>query len=755
MLLAVLLNPSLNRFAQIIRMGGCVLVFAALVANSAQAETTKPQLIDLAEGPDALKDLAPRTVAEVLDAITPETNNTGDGTPRVRIAIDGEVYPGSWRKLEGHVTQPEGAAKESTVSEYEWIQKAGPKTLIPETFFKNAGLWLFLIKPGNYSFTFRAKNEKGWSAAAEVRFVVMQGRPYLSERDGFQRVGSCERVVLPGKGWRQIAGPEAAFRPAEDGMAVRLNDAGLYVFEASRLEDGLTERRGILVPPGKDGVLGDRRPIAILPKTLSGVVGRPVILDGTLSSDLDVADTLTARWSTPDYKNGATIDVQPGLRAAFKAERAGIFSAVLIVSDGRLDSLPATVTIDILPSDGTSDENDGAGDGLPDDLNGVASAKDLLQRRVALAIWPPEPLADGTLVIPDDSGLQRAVALFTRRCNVALVVDPGIARPGHFNEFPLALEAANTPLRHLLDGIARQTNTRYRRDADRAFFLMKPGDSFRDEKLESVAAGIDALHEKPDASDVMDPLRDYFKTALTREGATFTFEADQQALFAMLPRTAAQRMREIVQALREPHGTGIPWPEGPTKAEEKLRQILGEKTITLRGRYRLDRLLRELGKASGLAMGFDPKTFPGALPYLKINYDGVVLRQVLRDVVADAGFDGCSVEAPAGLWFYKGPRPFPTGELLWDSAEVRAYDLSTMLGGLSPEASLFLTGETIAHQIRSHIYPASWNDPGPLIFYHRMTQKLIIVHAPEAHRKIVDYLNDLRERGPWAFGPLE
>lgn len=733
----------------------CALLTGIVFCGAVRAETPAPppQLIDLAEGPDALKELAPRTVADLLDAPLPTASAGTDGLPRVRIAIDGEVYPGSWRKLEGRATRADGTALDLKKTEFEWSQKAGPKTLIPDTFFKNVDLWLFLIKPGNYAFTFRAKNEKSWSASAEVRFVVMQGRPYVSERDGFQRSGSCERIILPGKDWRQIAGPPALFRPAENGVAVRPNDAGLYVFEAPRLEDGLTERRGVLVPAGKDGVLGDRRPFAVLPKELTGFVGRPVVLDGSLSNDPDLQDTLTARWSTPDYKNGARIDAQPGLRALFRAERPGSYRALLTVSDGQLDSASATVYIDIAAGDGSGDDADTPNDATPDDPLAAVNTMDLLLRKVALAIWPPEPLADGTLVIPDDSGLQRAVALFTRRCGVALVVDPGIARPGHFNEFPLALEAGNTPLRHLLDGIARQTGTRYRRDADRAFFLLKPVDSFRDEKLESAAAGIDALHEKPDGSDLLDPLREYFKAALAREGATFSY--DQQALFAMLPKTAALRLREIVLALREPRGTGLPYPEPLSKSEERLHQALGEKTVTLRGRFRLDRLLRQIARDSNLAIGFDPRIFPNGLPYLRVAYDGAPLRQVLRDVADEAGFDGCSVEAPAGLWFYKGPRPFPSGELLWDSAEVRAYDLSGLLAGLSPEASLFLTGETIAHQVRSHVYPASWSDPGALVFYHRMTQKLIVIHAPEAHRKVVDFLNDLRERGHWAVGPLE
>ena len=197
-----------------------LLMIAALPLAFAETPAVPPQLVDIAEGPEVLKVLAPRTVADVLDAANPNPGANADGPPRVGIAIDGEVYPGSWRKLEGRVASPNDSAEVLKNMEFEWIQSPA-QNADPEAFFKNADLWLFLIKPGNYAFTFRAKNEKGWSAASEVRFAVMQGRPYLSEQDGFQRVGSCERVVLPGTGWRRLPDRPPHFAPPK--MASRFD----------------------------------------------------------------------------------------------------------------------------------------------------------------------------------------------------------------------------------------------------------------------------------------------------------------------------------------------------------------------------------------------------------------------------------------------------------------------------------------------------------------------------------------------------
>ncbi len=714
----------------------CVAASAfAFAAISSCAEDEIGTTVPLPDEKTRSKELSKPTPAEILDASADPA--VPDATPHVKISIDGDVYLGAWRKIEGKVLA------DSKVTQMEWKQLAGPKLASIQDSLASSELWTFLTKPGNYAFTFRAKNEHGWGKPAEIRFAVMKGRPYISEKEGLQLAGSGERIIFPGEGWRQIAGPPAILRPADEGMSVLPNDAGLYVFEMQRLE-GLPERRGIRVPSGKDDTLGDRRPVAVMPKTMKGSAGRPIDLDGSLSTDPDTEDiaALKARWSTPDATRGATIEAKPGLHAMFLAERPGMYRADLVVSDGRLDSLPATVFIEVTAASDTTAAN----------LFGN-SGSDPLMKRVSLAIWPAEPDADGVTIVPDDSGLERAVQLFGSRCEIGLAINPTVAKPGHFKEFPLALESSNMPLRHFLDGIARQTSTRYRRDGDRAVWLIKAEDAWLEEPLEPAAVGIDALHEKADASDLLNPLMPWLRPLLTRENTSVSFENDR--IVAMLPKTASAHLREIVSALREPVLYGVPAVTPAGKDEEDLRATLAQKLVTKRGRFRLDYLLRNLASESGVAMSFDPRVFPKGIPHVKIAYEKTPLRQVLRDLVDEAGFDGCSLEAPSGVWFYKGPRPYPTGESLWETAVVRGYDLRPVFAALTPQAAMVLSGETIAHTVRSRIYPASWNDPGTLVFYHNISHKLIVVHAPEAQKRVVELLNDICNRGEWMLGPSE
>ena len=714
----------------------------------------KPRLDNPVESPDSGEPLAPRSRAEIVDEALADVVPLPTGIARVAVASDGEVFPGCWLKFSGRVIEPGGTA----VTELEWSQKAGPKISTPPAELKRAELWIFLIAPGNYVFAFRAKNERGWSKPAEVRLAINRGRAYLNEQDGSQLAGSGERIVLPGGGWKQISGPRALLRPADHGAAFRPNDAGLYIFEAPRLE-GIPERRGIRVPPAADGVLGDRRPIARLVKNISGAVNSPIELDGSLSMDPDPGDTekLRAKWSTPDAARGAEIQPRQGLAAAFTARKPGAYSVTLIVSDGLLDSAPETAFIDIVPARGGIESVAGT----TDDPDGLESAADIKRdprlRRVSLAIWPLEPLADGTTFVPEDAGLERAIQMFPRRCGIDLLVDPGVARPGQFRDYPLAIAAENTPLRHLIDGIARQTGTRYRLEETRGIWLMQPGSFFTQDKLVPFAVGVDALHDTDDGADLLQPLRDYFKPAMAgREGAALSYEKAHQELVGTLPLSAATRLKEIASVLREPSGLGLQPPPALSKDELRLHAWLADKTVTARGRLRLDRLLRDISENTGVALNFDPRDFPRhAAPFVTVNFNATPLRQALRELADLAGFSGVSIEAPAGAWFFKGPRPYPGAELLCESAIVRAYDLAAIYDVLTPEAAALLSGETIAFAVRSKVFPASWNEAGTLIFYHNTTHKLLVVHTPLAQRKVLEALNDLRERGEWALGPSQ
>ena len=655
------------------------------------------------------------------------------GLPLAVIAANGEFSMGCWVALDGLGTvNPKGSKLE-----YEWRQTLGPPMPLSPAELKQPKLWLYLSQTGDYQVILRAKNSQGWSLPAEQRFKVLPETRYIPESEGRRVVGAGEQVLLPGSGWRQATGPKLDLREGEQGTAFRPVRAGLYVFESMRAGDA-PERRGVIVPPGRDPIIGgDRRPLAkFLTRNPIGQPNKVLIIDGGLSHDPDgdeETQALKARWITPDKDRGVELIALPQLKARFKASRPGTYSVSLSVSDGRLESETETVFVKIedAPNVPVAVE-DASWQDAPD-----LEKEDVRYRRVSLGLW---------------ATLDRAVQMFPSRCGVALRVDADVAAPENFDQIPLSLEVMNGPLMHLIDWIARQTDTAYRRQADRSFWLIRPLGWARDEKLEPVTILVDALYRKPDGSDLLALLQPIFQPIVqSREGASLSFVDQQQELLAVLPTSACNRLKEICAALRVPAGQGLPMEEMPGAGAMQLRKTLAEKKVTLKAtRQRLDYLLRDLAQSAGVAMAFDPRQFPDGLPRVDADIQNAPLRDAVRTIVDLAGFSGCSAEPPGGLWFYRGSCPYPSGELLWDHAIIRAYDLSRLLPRIDP-----LTGEAVAHLIQHRIYPDSWKDPGAAIFYHRLTKKLLVVHGPETQNKILEFLYDLADRGEWALGPVD
>ena len=178
------------------------------------------------------------------------------------------------------------------------------------------------------------------------------------------------------------------------------------------------------VPPGRDGLLGDRRPVARLPKELAGYANQSLLINGSLSFDPDGAEetqALAARWNTPEKYRGVELEPLPGLKARFKAPRAGDFSVALVVSDGRLESQPPEtvfIRIEAQRPDGVA----AAPDAAAGDEGFEFSRDDVRYRKISLGLW---------------GNLDRAVQMFPSRCGVALRVDPQFALPEKFSQIPL------------------------------------------------------------------------------------------------------------------------------------------------------------------------------------------------------------------------------------------------------------------------------------------------------------------------------
>ncbi|MBI3891007.1 MAG: hypothetical protein HY303_05705 [Candidatus Wallbacteria bacterium] len=93
-------------------------------------------------------------------------------------------------------------------------------------------------------------------------------------------------------------------------------------------------------------------PAAVFTAPTTGTVGVAVTLVATASSDVNVEDTLTYRWSFVSVPAGsflAASDIRPAgsPNASFAPDQSGAYRVQLVVNDGTADSRPATADVAI------------------------------------------------------------------------------------------------------------------------------------------------------------------------------------------------------------------------------------------------------------------------------------------------------------------------------------------------------------------------------------------------------------------------
>lgn len=659
----------------------------------------------------------------LLAAVVTPVPAAEPGVPQPIPLLDGEPQRGCWIALSGETT-PGGASR------YEWQQTAGPAVRFFDQQRFQARVWTFLEEAGSYRFTLRAENVHGWSAEAPLEFEVPAKAPFIPIEEAYLPVGAGEEVRLPGEAWKQLYGNPIRLTETPDRRftTFRILQTGLFVFEAWRAGD-MPERRGIWLPPGLDEVMGDRRPVAVLPPTLSGRAGQPVHLDASLSYDRDgPTETLTARWNA-DMVHGATLAVTGPLKATFVAPHEGIYKLELLVTDGKLDSLPERRFIQVVGAQAPQPAESLVPGQLSDDP---------LDQRVNLRLH--------------EATLDDAVQRFPSRCKVALRVDPAFMPPERLRSIRLELGAQRATIRLLCNWIARQSDAWYQIEENGSIWFTSPTAwAAGDQTMESLLMPVDALHDDKEASDLMVILQRTLDGVMREcTDARLVYQPEKDQVLAVLPRRAADRLRDILGHLRAPKGLGLAPPAEPLPAERALRQTLATETLTYRWESRrLDLLLRDFEEQSGVPCGLDPRNFPKGLPKITLNVQDAVLRQVVRDIVEAAGLDGCSIDPLGALWFYRGNEPCPSRELLWDRARVQTFDLEPILSRIP-----ILSGEAVAHLVRQRVFADSWNVPGTCCLFHRPTGKLVVVHVPEAQDRVLRVLWDFLIRGEGAMGPV-
>ena len=108
-------------------------------------------------------------------------------------------------------------------------------------------------------------------------------------------------------------------------------------------QDSNTASVSITVTPGNDA------PVADAGGPYTATIDVPVTLDGTGSSDIDVADTLTYAWDFGDFTPAGTGDM-----SGHSYTTLGSYTVTLVVNDGTVDSAAVTATVEVIAAVNTA-----------------------------------------------------------------------------------------------------------------------------------------------------------------------------------------------------------------------------------------------------------------------------------------------------------------------------------------------------------------------------------------------------------------
>jgi formylglycine-generating enzyme required for sulfatase activity len=209
------------------------------------------------------------------------------------------------------------------------------------------------LTPGTYRGALTvSSNDAGGDRVLPVRWVVLANDPPTAAAGPDQRLDLGATADLDGSGSRDPDHDALTFRwtaPA-GGLLTTGNTARAQFTSAAAgvypvvlvVNDGNADSRPdtVLITVARP----NWTPVADAGPPLAVVVGTPVTLDGSGSSDPD-GDRLTFAWTPPA---GVVLSSPTVPRPTFIATAAGVYRFALIVSDGQSTSAPASVVVTVV-----------------------------------------------------------------------------------------------------------------------------------------------------------------------------------------------------------------------------------------------------------------------------------------------------------------------------------------------------------------------------------------------------------------------
>lgn len=209
--------------------------------------------------------------------------------------------------------------------------------------------------PGNYTATLSVDN--GWGNSSSTVIISTSGTAPVANAGRNQTVAPGSLAMLDGSGSFDVDGDLLTYQwtlvAAPHGSAATLAGA-TQVMPALSVDQPGTYVARLIVSDGKARSApsfvtistSNSAPVANAGVNQLASTGATVQLDGSGSTDVD-GDALSYTWSLIAVPSGSTaaLNSPSSVNPTFTVDLAGTYVAQLIVSDGKLNSVPSTVLI--------------------------------------------------------------------------------------------------------------------------------------------------------------------------------------------------------------------------------------------------------------------------------------------------------------------------------------------------------------------------------------------------------------------------
>jgi len=215
--------------------------------------------------------------------------------------------------------------------------------------------------------------------------------------------------------------------------------------------------------------------------------------------------------------------------------------------------------------------------------------------------------------------------------------------------------------------------------------------------------------------------------------STLTVSPQGDELVAVCSPHAHRRIAEILAEI----GRTSPLPAAPS--DDGLRRV-SEKTESIVNCTYEDMpvasVIALLGAQVGLNIGFDTHEIEGGIERrTDLNFGKSSLKFALEVIIRQCGLTGYALEpGNNAVWLFADPAYVRRGRLLWQTGEVRSYDVRQIVERV---------GVSSLHKlVEQNVIPASWGGSLPAMAY-APTGRLVVFHTRQAHAGISSYLKSL------------